>query len=244
MINMKKWCSVLLVLTLVSTVFTQVVQAESKQSLVSLGDSIPFGWNLSNKNSHPSKEAFPAIVSAEENYRVRNLSVGGDTTTDLLLHLKTSKYREAIAHADFITLDIGSNDFLQGAKPIITKLLSTPDYKPALEDMLLLGSITQQLGINLSAIIGEIRSFTDAPIILYNIYNPFYGYDAQAGAMLAGANQFIKSFDIDPSIVVADAFSAFVGKQNALILPGDVHPNQDGQETLAKLALDAIETLN
>jgi lysophospholipase L1-like esterase len=240
----KKLLNLFIVILLLSMVFSNAVFAKSKQSLVALGDSITFGWNLSPTNDHPSDKAFPSLIAnSEDDYRVSNLAVGGATSGDLLALLKTKSYRDALTHASVITLDIGSNDFLLGAKSIIAKLINIPGYTPTTADMQVIGQITIQYSMNLAAIINEIRSVTKAPIILYNIYNPFYGIDLQAAALLASTNMFIKSYDSDPSIVVADAFSAFAGKQNILVIPNDVHPNIDGHKVLAKLGLQAIDTL-
>jgi lysophospholipase L1-like esterase len=240
----KKLLNLFFVVLLLSMVFSHTVFAKSKQSLVALGDSITFGWNLSPTNDRPSDLAFPSLIAnSEDDYRLNNLAVGGATSGDLLALLKTKTYRHAVTHASVITLEIGSNDFLQGAKSIIEKLLGIPGYNPTPADMQLIGLITNQYSMNLAAIIGEIRSVTKAPIILYNIYNPFYGIDLQAGALLAFTNTFIKSYDSDPSIVTVDAFLAFAGKQNNLVLPKDVHPNIEGQKVLAKLGLKALDTL-
>jgi lysophospholipase L1-like esterase len=240
----KKLLNLFLVVLLLSMVFSNTVFAKSKHSLVALGDSITFGWNLSLTNDHPSDKAFPSLIAnSEDDYRVSNLAVGGATSGDLLNLLKMKSYRDALTRASVITLEIGSNDFLQGAKSIIEKLILIPGYSPTMADMQLIGLITNQYNMNLAAIIGEIRSITKAPIILYNIYNPFYGIDLQAAALLAYSNAFIKSFDSDPSIVVADAFSAFAGKQKILVLPIDVHPNIDGHKVLAELGLQALDTL-
>jgi lysophospholipase L1-like esterase len=240
----KKLLNLFFVFLLLSMVFSQAVFAKSKQSLVALGDSITFGWNLSPTNDHPSDKAFPSLIAnSEDDYRVSNLAVGGATSGDLLALLKTKSYRHSLTRANVITLEIGSNDFLVGAKSIIEKLIYIPGYIPTMADMQVIGLITNQYSMNLKAIISEIRSVTNAPIILYNIYNPFYGIDLQASALLASTNMFIKSYDSDPSIVVADAFSAFAGKQNNLIIPNDVHPNIDGQKVLAKLGLEALDNL-
>jgi lysophospholipase L1-like esterase len=238
----KKLLNLFFVVLLLSMVFSNAVFAKSKHSLVALGDSITFGWNLSPTNDRPSDKAFPSLI-AEDDYQVSNLAVGGATSGDLLALLKTESYRDALTRADVITLEIGSNDFLQGAGSIIEKLKYIPGYTPTTADMQLIGLITYQYKMNMAAIINEIRSVTKAPIILYNIYNPFNGIDLQASALLAPANMFIKSIDSDPSIVVADAFSAFAGKQNVLILPNDVHPNIYGQKVLANLGLEALDNL-
>lgn len=215
-------------------------QENGKQSLVSLGDSITFGYNLDN-NHHPSKDAFPYLFAIDENYRVRNLGIAADTSADLLNKLQDQKFQEAIRHADLLTVDIGSNDFLKGAQPIIAQLMKNPAYTPSPADIELVRQITENFASNLGQIVTQIRTLTDAPIVLYNIYNPFFGLDQPAGLLLTGANQVISSFGHDPSIIVADAYGAFAGKQNLLILPGDVHPNKQGQEVLAQLAVQALD---
>jgi lysophospholipase L1-like esterase len=240
----KKLLSIFLVGLLLSVVFSHAVFAKGNKSLVALGDSITFGWNLSPTNDRPSDKAFPSLIAnSEDEYRVSNLAVGGATSGDLLALLKTKSYRDALTRASVITLEIGSNDFLLGARLIIDKLTSIPGYIPTTADMQLIGLISTQYSMNMAAIISEIRSVTKAPIILYNIYNPFYGIDLQAGALLALPNMFIKSYDSAPSIVVVDAFSAFAGKQNNLVIPNDVHPNIDGHKVLAKLGLEALDSL-
>jgi hypothetical protein len=55
----KKLLYLFFVVLLLSMVFSHAVFAKSKQSLVALGDSITFGWNLSPTNDHPSDKAFP-----------------------------------------------------------------------------------------------------------------------------------------------------------------------------------------
>lgn len=232
-----------MVAILTGTLSTGAVQAEGKESLVSLGDSITFGLNLEKNNNHVSKNAYPSIIAESENFRVRNLGVSGDTTEDLLILLQTDKYRDAIRHADVITLNIGNNDFLQGARSLIQELLTNENFEHNDEDIQLLETITQTFGLNLYTIIQEIRNLTDAPIILYNLYNPFFGFDQKAGLVLSGANNIIQAYDADPGIVVVDAFGAFAGKQNTLILPGDVHPTTEGQELLAQLGIQALKTL-
>jgi lysophospholipase L1-like esterase len=240
----KRLLNLFFVVLLLSMVFSHAVFAKSKKSLVALGDSITFGWNLSPTNDRPSDKAFPSLIAnSEDDYRVSNLAVGGATSGDLLSLLKTKSYRYALTHASVITLEIGSNDFLLGASSIVEKLTHITGYTPTSEDMQVIGLITYQYRINMAAIISEIRSVTKAPIILYNIYNPFYGIDLQASALLGSTNTFINLYDSDPSIVVADAFSAFAGKQINLVLPYDVHPNMDGHKVLAKLGLNALEHL-
>lgn len=84
----------------------------SKDSLVALGDSIPFGYNLTKNNSSPAKIAFPSLIGDEADLRVRNLGVPGWQTTDLLTAFETNqKFRQAVRRADYVTVNIGATIF-------------------------------------------------------------------------------------------------------------------------------------
>lgn len=69
----------------------------AKESLVALGDSIPFGLNLGKTNQNPAKFAYPFLIGAEEDLRVRNLGVSGWQSGQLLDALQDAqKYRQAL----------------------------------------------------------------------------------------------------------------------------------------------------
>lgn len=117
---MKKLLTTISALTLVGTMFSTAAMAKSenaKKSLVALGDSITFGYNLGVNNEHPSKFAFPYIIGQDANLRVRDLGVPGWRTDHLFFSIKNDDtYRDAVRHANYVTLDIGSNDLLQALK--------------------------------------------------------------------------------------------------------------------------------
>jgi lysophospholipase L1-like esterase len=216
-------------------------EKEDGHLLVALGDSITFGYNLDPSNAHPSSQAFPALIADDIHYQLLNFGIPGDTSVNLVAHLKTKTYREALGRSAVITLYIGSNDLLQGAGSIIQNLILNPNYVPTAADIAMLQNITANLAGNLVEIIAQIREVTDAPIVLYTIYNPFYGADQNTALLLGGINGIIASFAKDPSIAVVDAFGAFAGKQNTLVLPNDIHPTLQGQEVLEELAIPVIQ---
>ena len=82
--------------------------------IVSLGDSITYGWNLDQDRSKPSEKAFPYLIA--ENAIVTNISYPGWTSTQLRNTMKTMpQVIPALQEADVVTLNIGSNDLLQAA---------------------------------------------------------------------------------------------------------------------------------
>ncbi|MFF2449578.1 SGNH/GDSL hydrolase family protein [Neobacillus sp. NPDC058068] len=224
-----------------STFFSSFASAENnvKPNLVALGDSITFGWNLENNgNSEPSPKAFPYLIG-NGNYDVtKNISDGGWTTSHLLTEINKPENLAAIKNADVITLDIGSKDFLQNDA---IKALRANPTTPI--DPVAFGKIIQEISgnlfKNLGAIIGTIKAQnSDARIIIYNIYNPFSDTLASLYPLgeqfLPGVNAGIQGVAAQSHLLLADAYSAYKGKQAELILPnGDVHPNVELTESLS-----------
>ncbi|MCL6572990.1 MAG: hypothetical protein K6T88_15110 [Bacillus sp. (in: Bacteria)] len=249
---MFKRLSILFTLILaLSTFFSSFAFAENnvKPNLVSLGDSITYGWNLEKEtdptNSQQSLKAFPYLIG-NGNYVVsKNISGGGWTSGDLLLEINKPENLEAIKNADVITLDIGSNDFLQ--HPAFQALRADPTTPI---DPQAFSIVIQQISVNLfnnlGSIMGTIKAQnTDAPIIVYNIYNPFSDTLAAlypvGEQFLPSVNQGFQGFSIQFNSLLADAYSAFKGQQSALIFPaGDVHPNEAGQQVLAGISTDLL----
>lgn len=211
--------------------------AYGKIDLVGLGDSITFGYNLGENNDKPSSFAFPYLIGEDAQLEVRDLGIPGWTSSQLLDAIKNDKnFRQSIKHADYLTLDIGGNDLLQalkqsGGDPLILQgLIST---------------MVPTLTNNLHQIIQEISNLTDAPIVVYNIYNPFQQNNPLHGL----ANQLL-SGAINPAIGqvvlshqntrLADAFGTFLGKQEDYVISGDIHPTILGQEALAEIGADAF----
>lgn len=213
-----------------------------KELLVSLGDSIPFGYGLSKDIGVPSKSAFPYLIGDEADLRVRNLAVPGWQTDDLLAALDTNKkFRKAVKHADYVTVTIGSNDFLEALR--IANVESGGN--PALLEKLLAQKLAQSDAFdNLADILEEIRSLTDAPIVLYNIYNPFQVNDPAHQL----ADRFLPQLNATYALLagdfynveLADAAAAFGDNQAKYVIKGDIHPTAAGQKVLAKIGLRAL----
>ncbi|WP_099159129.1 GDSL-type esterase/lipase family protein [Virgibacillus ndiopensis] len=214
----------------------------SIKSLVALGDSIPYGYNLSKNNNSPSRFSYPYLIGNDANLHVKDLGIPGWRTTELLEALKTDqKFRQAVKHADYITLSIGSNDLLQALKAAQASSGGDPGLF-----MPLLQSEIQKRNIfgNIGEIILEIRTLTEAPIAVYNVYNPFQTDDPLhlVGSNILpivneGFDQLLINFT---NVVIADAFTAFGEDQATYVIPGDIHPTINGQIKLAEIGLDAF----
>jgi lysophospholipase L1-like esterase len=259
-----KRLSVLLTLMLAfSTFFTSFAFAEEnidKPNLVALGDSISFGYKLEDNQTQPSPNAFPSLVAPGE-FDVTNLGVPGWTSSDLLIAMNTNtSFSAAIKAADFITLNIGNNDLLQAVG--INEIIANPgavDQMAIFQKVIPAADLLKQ---NLTAIITKIKAENPtAPIVLYNIYNPFgESTDPVFGLLhniskqiihdgvqnLPGINQLYAVADQVPGIYLADAYSAFDGNQADYIFgaPKDlIHPNAAGHQVLAGLATEILISL-
>lgn len=242
---MTKFLSIFAAVLLALSLGTPAAFAENghgKESLVALGDLIPFGYNLGQTNESPAKVAFPFLIGEDADLRVRNLGVPGWQTQDLLVALETNKkLRRAVHHAEYVTLNIGSNDFLE--------ILRTANAESGGNPELLRKLIEQKLATsdafdNLSDIIREISSLTDAPIVLFNIYNPFQLNDPfhhVADQYLPYINAiYAETAHAYYNVEAADAYSAFGDNQDEYVIPQDVHPTVAGQEVLAEIGLEAF----
>lgn len=248
----KKLLKIVLMITLTTFLFSTVAFAKNEQatrSLVALGDSITYGYNLENNNNHVSRQAFPFIIGEKSDYRVRDLAVPGlksDALLDLVKYDVT--YRDALKHADRVTLDIGSNDLLQ----VQTALIGAIDLKTGEINLTPeIHAMIQPLFDNLLNIIVEIRNLTDAPIVVYNIYNPslytdykHYPVDILLATINGNIKLLVTPFQIQgKKVALADAYSAIGDNQSGYILSNDIHPNPDGQKALAEAGLAAFESL-
>lgn len=203
-----------------------------KGTLVGLGDSISFGYNLGKTNDHPSKLAFPYLIGLAAKEKVKDLAVPSMTSTDLLKPLNTNvSFQKAVKHADKVTIETGSMDLLNLVKATNGNLTQQQVYAAA--------GIIQE---NLKAIIAKVRCLSPhADIVVYNIYNPFQENDPlhRLGAeFLPGVNaviaQTVASFH-NNHILVANAYDTFNGNEAKFIRPNDVHPTVAGQKKLAEI---------
>ncbi|ETP69896.1 SGNH/GDSL hydrolase family protein [Planococcus glaciei] len=213
-----------------------------KDSLVALGDSIPFGYNLTTNNSSPAKNAFPGLIADEADLRVRNLGVPGWQTTDLLTALETNqKFRQAVRHADYVTVNIGSNDFLEILRAANAE---SGGNQQKFQELLAFKLANSDVFDNIAAILEEIRSRTDAPIVLYNIYNPFQVNDPLhrvSDLFLPQINaKFAGLADAYDDVELADAYSAFGNNQAKYVIPRDIHPTAAGHKVLAAIGIEAF----
>ncbi|QSO51723.1 SGNH/GDSL hydrolase family protein [Alicyclobacillus curvatus] len=222
----------------------------SAPTLVALGDSITFGYNLPDTkgNTVPSQSAYPFLIGQTDHLNVSDLGVPGWTSTDLLSALSSANFDRAIHSADVVTIDIGSNDLLHLSAPLIAQATLNPGSP------LQLTSAQQQafqqaittFGSNLGKIVSTVRGLTHAPILVYNLYDPFptgTNLNVVTEQLEASENGAISQVAAAvPGVTVVDAHKAFATHQldYVRVAQNDVHPTAAGQGVLASIGETAM----
>lgn len=110
----KLFCITLLFMCLFQISFPLIANASTStyKKYIVLGDSIAYGYGLSNKNL----ESYSSILRDKlniSNNNYKNLAISGLTCENFYKTIQTSEYTSAIKSADLITISIGSNELLQ-----------------------------------------------------------------------------------------------------------------------------------
>ncbi|RIV20275.1 SGNH/GDSL hydrolase family protein [Alicyclobacillaceae bacterium I2511] len=209
------------------------------KTLVALGDSIPFGYNLPGATpGHPSKEAYPYHLAMGQAWQVKDLAVPGLTSGQLLSKLATPVFQQDLREANLVVLDIGSNDLLdttQGLQYRGGSLTAAGSFHSTAQ----VAQAVTRFSHNLQAIVLQIQSQTTAPLILVNLYDPFpdasllHDLGEQA---IAAANGVLDEVAAADRLPVANAYAAFNHHQGTLVRLAelDVHPTLAGQQALAE----------
>ncbi|WP_082232369.1 SGNH/GDSL hydrolase family protein [Halobacillus massiliensis] len=227
---MKKVCVLLCFLFSISLFYPSSLRAESSQQLVAIGDSIPYGYNLTTENISPPGDAFPYLIGKQENLEVTNLSIPGLTSKEMLFAIRENElFRETIKEADYVVLYIGGNDLLN----LLKKHKGIQGVK-----MDEIAYVVRNLLYNVYSIAVELDQLTEGEILVYNLYNPYpaEGEDLEQPLELIN-NQYSSLIELlshFTSIKLVDAYHAFKGHPE-YIIPGDVHPSREGQRVLAEI---------
>ena len=173
---------------------------------------------------------------------IRNLSVPGWRSADLLLALQTdSAMRGAVTESNVVTWDIGGNDLSGARARYLEGSCGGSDNQQCLRDAV------EQFRSNWDSIISELlalRSTQNTIFRTMNIYNPYVEIDIATGdfavlePFLQQVNDHIQTTAAANGILVGDVHSAFNGESRqeqptALLAFDQFHPNDAGHETIA-----------
>lgn len=222
---------------------------------VALGDSIAYGYGLSDKN-----ESYPSLVAAGLGTEVANYAVNGMTSGGLLTALKNMEQDGAglarLKNAFLITVSIGSNDLLSKLSGAWVMLSDDAASYAALEAMLTsddsmasFASGVEAYRANLPEIYEALREINPtARIVMTEFYNPYYGvklgefdFGALADSFIVQMNDILHRGQERMDYAVAPVYEAFnapaLTKVDMAALNPDPHPNSDGHHIFAEAVL-------
>lgn len=208
-------------------------------TIVSLGDSITYGFNLPGAHgSTPSPDAYPFVLARLLHAKVIDLGVPRWTTDNLIKALGTDRYQQALAKASLVTLDIGSNDILHAFNNVLADYLQGKEPASLQPTIHNLEDNTITLHKQLVTILGQIRDLTNAPIVMTTIYNPAPDNTVLhdfVNPYIIGANQVIMRVAAHHHTLLYDAYDTINHQQWSLIRLEhiDIHPTISGQKALA-----------
>jgi len=198
---------------------------------VAIGDSLTVG--IGSDLFHPSFVGYYADLASRALERpvfTDKFARSGATTAEIFNVLYLPAISESLRTSDLVTLTAGGNDLIDAAQAF---LLDGNEAR--------LLSASERAIAHIKKIIERIH-FLHNPehhcyaIRLLNLYNPFPSIP-QADTWIQSFNRHLNEYARYPHIKIADIYSAFQGRQNALL--HGIHPNDRGYEVMAEV-LDSL----
>ncbi|GGH75331.1 lysophospholipase L1-like esterase [Pullulanibacillus pueri] len=167
---------------------------------------------------------------------VQTFAKNGATSGDILEAARLPAISEALKSSSIITVTAGANDLIHAGEQFLFH-----------QDTSLLLQAMETAILNITELIELIQGlhFESSSFILrlQNLYNPF--------PQLPEAEEWIRKFNAQMAGLtrhrftkVADIHGAFAGKQQELLSPHGVHPNDNGYavmaQTVAQLGYDPL----
>lgn len=219
---------------------------------VSLGDSIAYGYGLSDRKEQSYVELIRKNLETKyDSVFVTNFGENGMQSGELLDILTNperkeyKKYRATIKHADFVTISIGSNDLLH----LIQLDLNMEEMIK--RDAHKFDEACVQFAKTFPKIIREIRAVNpDVKIYADNIYNPAKGIDAFSQVYSVAdvyINRMNRGFYPSDEYVLVDIKKCFDGEKESMVnlsFKGreiDPHPSEKGHKKIAQMVIKAME---
>lgn len=218
---------------------------------VALGDSIAYGYGLSN----PKKDSYVGQVKQylEKKYDyvfAANFGTNGlrsDELLDILTNPENEnykKYRATLRYADIVTISIGSNDLMH----LIRLDMDMQEYIEQGDAVFC--EACQRFDENFPRIIAAIREISPkAKICADNVYNPCHGLKEYRD-LYAQAEHYInllnQTFTKGKGYTLVDIKSEFDASEEKLVnmaLNGgeiDPHPSKAGHILIGKMVIKAI----
>lgn len=234
----------------------------ASRSVLALGDSIPAGYDCPGCTPFPTLLG-AALSTAGSTVPVRNLGVGGWTSTDLLTSVTAGSASSGptdtdIAHSDVITVTIGANDYNTGLDEIATGTCGGPD------DLDCVAGVDAQVATNLGGVLDKITALRDgAPttVVVTGYWDVFPGggvalsrygpaFVATSAVLTARANAVIAATAAAHGDTYVDLGAALgaaeqpAGDVTPLLTSDGDHLDQAGDAVAAQAITAAVDALD
>lgn len=248
---------------------TEKHEVSAPPKLVVMGDSIAAGYGLEgySKNDLYSCRSYANILGDEYKKELDgkceaelvNVAVSGDTSSDLLSHLQSGEFDDALKDSDAVVISIGGNDILGVFLDFLHDNFGFAEDNAGLGnvDIMSVAGGIADLGddmdqaldgfdTNLTYIVAEIRKRTDGEIFIQTLYDPIEYYDdipllpGMSADKINRLNEIITEnagSGNAKQYTVSDIHGDFAGKAGELtnIKSYDIHPNAEGHEQIARI---------
>lgn len=251
---------------------TVVEKTDTPPKMVFLGDSIAAGFGLEGYSpddlyscrsyANILADKYKTELQGKCSAHMENKAVSGETSADLLQHLKNGEFDNTLENSDAVVISIGGNDVLaliqdaldanliydsDSTGEIANKFdISKKGVLKLLRDLvkisLRLDNTINKFGKNINEITTYIHSKTDGEIIFQTVYNPLNGtgmFDSvvdYVGEKIDALNSVINDKSSEDKYTVCDIAQSFDNKGLELtnIADLDIHPNAKGHEVIAE----------
>lgn len=228
---MKKVVYVAIVFALLFLTFQTSCFAESPVYVV-LGDSIAKGTGIEN----PQSDCFGSLVASHFGFDYYNFGVDGDIAQDLLNYLDDSEVQNAIIKADYISISIGGNDYLQNNVVGLAAGAFKGDYSK-------IEMILDEFYPIFSSIISKLKGLSpSAEILVQNLYNPRTDITRRPAdkAIKKLNKRYEKYLEENPGAYKLVDIYTPMGKNRENFAEDTIHPSEEGHRIIADEIIKAI----
>ncbi|TAA72710.1 SGNH/GDSL hydrolase family protein [Planococcus salinarum] len=188
-------------------------------TIVILGDSVAYGYGTEAGITKYLRESFPAS-------RIVNLGINGLTSDGLADRVASGKWDDHLSSADFVLINIGGNDLLQGFRKLGAAGLMR-NFK----------ALRLNYRRNLLGIYRRIREVNPEIVLVQNdLYNSMKKEHQYLGLTKLLFRRWNRAIG-QRGVIISKTNK--MGKNPAIWLDG-VHPNEEGYKLMHELLIDTL----